>query len=298
VADFPDHIQDLKEKFIVTRQGHTKLFLPAYLVKRYNSNSGVETEAMKAVHERKLLAEEKQKYEREKKINRDQQKIADDTLKELRKAGIYSSELASMKGKENIEELQQQRKLKEEATHKKINKDTLNAGNVVSSAQSSNNLNVLNAVDNLPGSSKPNDYPVESVTDSCLSHANQNVPQMWIPNSDHKKPPDSHSDMSCAFKSSQENISGGSANLKYLPEGDTNAKVIVSRPCHQLINESHNKPQLMPTQHVTVPKDNPHNLEVGSLVQFGSPPCYGVIKWIGSLPEVDHTMGGVEVVCL
>jgi len=146
VANFPDNIQDLKDKFTVTRHGHTKLYLPAHLVKRYSSNS-----------------------------------------KEL------------------------------------------------------------------------SDVEIEAM----------------------KKRPDSHSDMAHVFKSSltQENISGGCAN------GDINPRVIVSQP----------KP---PTQHVAVPEDNPHNLEVGSLVQFGSPPCYGEIKWMGSLPNVDHTMGGVEVVCL
>ena len=43
--------------------------------------------------------------------------------------------------------------------------------------------------------------------------------------------------------------------------------------------------------------DNPHNLEVGSMIQFGNPPCYGVIKWMGTLPETEHVlMAGVEVV--
>ena len=43
--------------------------------------------------------------------------------------------------------------------------------------------------------------------------------------------------------------------------------------------------------------DNPHNLEVGSMIQFGNPPCYGVIKWMGTLPETDCVMmAGVEVV--
>jgi len=255
VADFPDHIQDLKERFIVRRQGRTKLYLPAHLVRRYSSNSkeliDVESEAIKAVHERKYY-EQKQKNENVKKINRDQQKIDDDTLKELRKAGI---------------------------------------------SKSGNNLNALNAIGNLPGSSMLSDYPVKSASDSHSSHANQNVPQWWIPNPDYKKSPDSHSDMAHAFKSSQNSISGGCANPKFLPEGDTNAKVITSQPHPQFINESHNKPQLMPTQYVEIPEDNPHNLEVHSLVQFGSPPCYGVIKWIGYLPEIDHTMGGVEVVC-
>ena len=43
--------------------------------------------------------------------------------------------------------------------------------------------------------------------------------------------------------------------------------------------------------------DNPHNLEVGSMIRFGNPPCYGIIKWMGTLPETDCVMmAGVEVV--
>ena len=50
------------------------------------------------------------------------------------------------------------------------------------------------------------------------------------------------------------------------------------------------KPDLQPSN------DNPHNLEVGTMIQFGNPPCYGVIKWIGSLPDTNFVMAGVELV--
>jgi len=43
--------------------------------------------------------------------------------------------------------------------------------------------------------------------------------------------------------------------------------------------------------------DNPHNLDVGNMIQFGNPPCYGIIKWIGSLPNYERIMAGVEMVC-
>ena len=42
--------------------------------------------------------------------------------------------------------------------------------------------------------------------------------------------------------------------------------------------------------------DNPENLEVGNRIQFGNPPCYGTIRWIGHLPSITCTMAGVEVV--
>ena len=50
------------------------------------------------------------------------------------------------------------------------------------------------------------------------------------------------------------------------------------------------KPDLQPSN------DNPHNLKLGTMVQFGNPPCYGVIKWIGSLPDTNCVMAGVELV--
>ena len=42
-----------------------------------------------------------------------------------------------------------------------------------------------------------------------------------------------------------------------------------------------------------------HNLEVGSAVELVDPPGYGIIRWIGKFPDVDHDIAGVELVrCL
>ena len=135
VADFPDHIHNLKQKnyFTVTKHGRTKLFLPKDLVKKYTSVSkelvNVETEAMRAVRENKLL-EQQQKNRKNQNVKVDQQNVVgDDTLKELKEAGIQSSELASLtkkqqhyeekqrrgsiKGKGNKEMLEHQRGVKE-----------------------------------------------------------------------------------------------------------------------------------------------------------------------------------------
>ena len=35
---------------------------------------------------------------------------------------------------------------------------------------------------------------------------------------------------------------------------------------------------------------NPYNLTVGCVVQYGRPPKYGVIEWIGSFPEDKKTV--------
>ena len=42
--------------------------------------------------------------------------------------------------------------------------------------------------------------------------------------------------------------------------------------------------------------DSPDNLGVNDLIQFGNPPLYGVIKWIGNIPPANCMMAGVELV--
>ena len=37
-------------------------------------------------------------------------------------------------------------------------------------------------------------------------------------------------------------------------------------------------------------------LVVGSLVQVSDPPQYGVIRWIGELPNIQGTVAGIELV--
>lgn len=42
---------------------------------------------------------------------------------------------------------------------------------------------------------------------------------------------------------------------------------------------------------------NPYNFEEGCAVQFGIPPKYGVIKWIGTFPNDQNRMyAGLEMV--
>ena len=50
--------------------------------------------------------------------------------------------------------------------------------------------------------------------------------------------------------------------------------------------------------HSSISKEeqNPHNLTVGSAVQQGNPPNYGVIKWIGKLNGIEKLQAGVEMV--
>ncbi|XP_065915083.1 uncharacterized protein [Dysidea avara] len=44
-----------------------------------------------------------------------------------------------------------------------------------------------------------------------------------------------------------------------------------------------------------LPKNRPDDLQVGSMVQFGTPPHYGVIKWIGHTPSNSSAMARVEM---
>ena len=41
---------------------------------------------------------------------------------------------------------------------------------------------------------------------------------------------------------------------------------------------------------------NPYKIEIESTVQYGEPPLYGVIKWIGVLPGRENLYAGVEMV--
>ena len=43
---------------------------------------------------------------------------------------------------------------------------------------------------------------------------------------------------------------------------------------------------------------NPNNFEVGSMIQYGNPPRYGMIKWIGHLPRAVSLVAGVEMVSM
>ena len=346
LADFPDHIQDLKQKgsFIITRQGHTKLFLPAglveKLVEKHRSNSkeliDVETEAMKEVRKKSL---EQQKIKKEQKIKGDQQELDDETLKELRSAGIDSRELASLareqqnyenkqkkkvhtKGNKELTEhqkrvkeaqemlkldntsdldvamldIEKQKMLLEEATSKKINKDSLNIVNEVGSALSEGNDNDSNSkytIKILPGNSQPN---VQSGSDSNFSHENHKAPQMWKPNPFYKMPQQSNGDMNHLL---QENVSRSSIQNR-VPEGGSNMVITTQPRLPYGWTGPDNKLPSSHAQHMPRPPqdNNPHKLEKDHLVKFGTPPCYGVIKWIGRLPEIDSIMAGVEVVCM
>ena len=49
--------------------------------------------------------------------------------------------------------------------------------------------------------------------------------------------------------------------------------------------------------HPTQLNQNPYKFGLGSMVEFGKPAEYGVIKWIGKLPDMDDIVyAGVEAV--
>lgn len=58
----------------------------------------------------------------------------------------------------------------------------------------------------------------------------------------------------------------------------------------------HSESVHMPT--TTSKATNPHNLIVGSAVQYMDSEQYGVIEWIGTLPGTKDTYAGVEMVCM
>ena len=44
--------------------------------------------------------------------------------------------------------------------------------------------------------------------------------------------------------------------------------------------------------------DNPHNLGVGSMILYGNPSRYGVIKWMGTPNGVNAVFAGIEMVAI
>ena len=44
---------------------------------------------------------------------------------------------------------------------------------------------------------------------------------------------------------------------------------------------------------------NPFKLEKGSMILYGDPPCAGIVKWIGYLPEAANVLiAGIELVSM
>ena len=52
----------------------------------------------------------------------------------------------------------------------------------------------------------------------------------------------------------------------------------------------------LPIDSVIRDDGNPCNLEMGSAIQYGDSPCYGVIKWIGMPLKTNVLLAGVEMV--
>ena len=53
--------------------------------------------------------------------------------------------------------------------------------------------------------------------------------------------------------------------------------------------------QPQPTQPLP-PRPVSHDLEVGSAVELVDPPGFGIIRWIGKFPDLNHIIAGVELV--
>jgi len=62
------------------------------------------------------------------------------------------------------------------------------------------------------------------------------------------------------------------------------------------LNNSKGCKIFLPIDSVLKDKNNPYNLEKGSMIIYGDPPCPGMIKWIGYLLETNVLTAGVEMV--
>lgn len=62
------------------------------------------------------------------------------------------------------------------------------------------------------------------------------------------------------------------------------------------VNDSCDKEIFLTPTSIELVDTNPHNLEVGSVIQYGEPVQCGVIKWIGYLPNEIGMFAGIEMV--
>lgn len=60
--------------------------------------------------------------------------------------------------------------------------------------------------------------------------------------------------------------------------------------------DDRHKGGIISTNSIEVIDTNPNNLKVGSIVQFGKPARYAMIKWIGKLPNETETSTELEMV--
>ena len=61
-------------------------------------------------------------------------------------------------------------------------------------------------------------------------------------------------------------------------------------------NDTHNKADCGSTDNAQLIDTNSCNLKIGSVIKYGTPIQYGVIKWIGKLPDQVEIFAGVEMV--
>ena len=61
-------------------------------------------------------------------------------------------------------------------------------------------------------------------------------------------------------------------------------------------NDTHNKADCSSADSTQLVDINSCNLKIGSVIKYGTPIKYGVIKWIGKLPDQVETSAGVEMV--
>ena len=84
-------------------------------------------------------------------------------------------------------------------------------------------------------------------------------------------------------------------------EYDPNERPTVSRILTEL-NEPGKRLQVEDQRRAIAPTPRDHDptriLGIGSIVQVSDPPRYGVLRWIGELPDVNGATAGVEMVSL
>ena len=182
---------------------------------------------------------------------------------------------------QRLQEETAQRQMEEAARLKKVQEEAAQQERLVNALQNNKTCKTYTAANK--NKYDDNDSPSEEFFDAHNTWA-ENIHQKGLP-ADTVHIPGNHD-----YIAQPSNDLYNPDHFGNQPQRKAVTPVITVQPHSIQDHKSVRSPDPQPSN------ENPHNLEIGSLIQFGNPPCYGVIKWIGLIPEANCTMAGVEVV--
>jgi len=366
-ADIPGQVEDHSKKrdFTITHHHHTKLFLPAHLVRRDHSHDVNSKKAdilpKNVAGESNLLLQQKNSGKPTKlEINADSQKDIDTkTLREFQKAGINPGRVTVIKQKmalqqyeeeqkkksKNKEKIDQQKRIKKSIDELKMEdwsdldvsvldiekqKKILEEATQEKRLQQEREKRLQQEAAQQKSLQEEEEWRLQEAdrqkrlkekrlqeaeaAQQKFAHQNNKTCKDYVASKHKDDDNDSESEkyydapdtMPDKYQqiSSPVDVPNNCNDIVYIEDHFANKPHdnVVSVQPHskkghiplQLEKEKKHSIQTLPDPQPF--DDNPDNLGVNDLIQFGNPPLYGVIKWIGNMPPANCMMAGVELV--